>query len=335
MSETGPLLEGAARTAPPPTFDVETLRGRRDRKRRSERIRAGAVALSVMVAASAFAFTALRETDGSAFASGVHGLPPATRAMPVAAAGESYYLSVDYRSEGCFGSTEDGICGAPSNRLVATYRWSPADDSGSIDVQRRDGFGIDEGAFGPGEFPNPNGIDVSAFPTEPSALEAFLLDRSAEDGPSPAPLVTPPPEGAATDGQLWRAITDLLRDPHTTPTVRAALLEVAANLQGSTVANGVVDPVGRPADTISFGNWGGDTPERLYVDPATHDLLAWTVTSNLEWEASSMSIFVVRDAGVVASSDAEPRPSERTVPTSDIPLPSGGETTGASGATAG
>jgi len=161
---------------------------------------------------------------------------------------------------------------------------------------------------------------VSSFPTDPDQLQAFLLQRSAPEGASPAPMVTPPPNGAPTDGQLWRAITDLLADPHTTPTARATLVEVAANLQGSTVTLGDSDPVGRSADVIAFANWGGDSPERLYVDPSTHDLLAWTVES----ADGTSSIWLVRDAGVSASTDAVPGPNGRSIEMSDAPLPSGG-----------
>jgi hypothetical protein len=142
-------------------------------------------------------------------------------------------------------------------------------------------YGIHPGTFGPTEFPNPNGIDVSIFPTETSELTRFLLDRSASDGASPAPLVTPPPDGASRDGQVWRAITDLLEDPHVTPIVRAALLDVAAGLRGARLEVDGVDPVGREADVVIFGNWGGELIERLYVDPASHDLLALTWTSEI------------------------------------------------------
>jgi hypothetical protein len=196
-------------------------------------------------------------------------------------------------------------------RLDATYWWSPDDDSGRIAVDDAQAYGIEGGRFGPGTFPNHNGIDVSEYPVEPGALTEFLLERSAEDGESPAPLVTPPPEGAPRDGQLWRAITDLLADPHVTPTVRAALLDVAVGVQGTTLEPDVVDPAGRPAHAIAFGNWGGDLQERLYLDPDTHELLAQTTASQ---EGVILEIYLVQHAGLTDSTETGPEPDGGSVP---------------------
>ena len=101
-------------------------------------------------------------------------------------------------------------------------------------------------------------------------------------------------------------------DPHVTPAVRAALLEVAASLHGSHVRTDVVHPAGRPAHVIEFGNWGGEVPERLYVHPSTHELLAWaqssTVNPNAFW------IYLVQDAGVVPTTEEAPGARERSIP---------------------
>jgi hypothetical protein len=179
-------------------------------------------------------------------------------------------------------------------------------------------YGIDGGTFDPGQFPNVNGIDVSDFPTEPSRLASFLLARSQPQGASPAPLVTPPPNGASQDGRMWRAITDMLHDPHVTPRVRAALIEVAAELQGSRVELDGTDPVGRPAQVITFANWGGDQPERLYVDPATHELLAWTISSRPGAAESYQQDFVVETAGISPSTRDMPEVS--SIPAAATPL---------------
>jgi len=127
-----------------------------------------------------------------------------------------------------------------------------------------------------------------------------------------------PPDGAPRDGQMWRAITDLLEDPHVTPKVRAALLDVAAGLQGARLEVGGVDPVGREADVVIFGNWGGELIERLYVDPASHDLLAITWTSEIA--DRPFQYYVVERAGVAASRSSEPTVAE-SIPALGSPSP--------------
>lgn len=304
MPDTKHLLERAGRSAPDVSFGLDDVRRRGERRHRDQRIRAGVVGLTLAVVAAALGFIAFRpaadrETTLGAGPTFDAVLPPATTAALVAGPGESYYRAVLLVSK-----AGDGA------RLDATYWWSPDDDSGRIDVTQAVAYGIDGGRFGPGEFPNWNGIDVSSFPLDPAELTAFLLERSAESGASPAPMVTPPPEGAPNDGQLWRAITDLLADPHVTPEVRAALLDVAAALQGSSVSMDVVDPAGRPAYEIAFGNWGGELEERLYVDPDTHELLAQTTSS----EDGILEIYLVQHAGVADSTETAPEPDGGSVP---------------------
>jgi hypothetical protein len=111
---------------------------------------------------------------------------------------------------------------------------------------------------------------------------------------------------------MWRAITDLLADPHTTPTVRAALLDVAAGLRGSHVQTDHVDPVGRAAHVIEFGNWGGHLIERLYVDPATHEFLGWSWTDSAD--GSPLEYFVIVSAGLTPSTETAPDESESSIP---------------------
>jgi hypothetical protein len=312
MPETKDLLERASRSAPDVPFGLDDVWRRGERRHRAQRIRAGVVGLTLAVVAATLAFSALqggaRSVD-SPYASTGATLPPATHSPLVAEAGQLYYRAVllvrqDCHDEGVEQCTQGGV------RLDATYLWAPADDSGRIAVDEARAYGIEAGRFGPGEFPNHNGIDVSEFPLEPDALTDFLLERSAEDGASPAPLVTPPPEGAPRDGQLWRAITDLLADPHVTPTVRAALLDVAVGVQGTTLEVDVVDPAGRPAHAIVFGNWGGALEERLFVDPDTHELLAWTTSSDV----AILEIYLVQHAGVVDSTETGPEPDGGSVP---------------------
>ena len=310
MADTKQLLERAGRAGPAPAFDLETVRRRRDRHARSERVRAAAVGLALVAAVvSVVAVLSPRERSHSDAVALGDALPAATEAPLVAGPGEHYYRAI-LIAQNCVGDTDK--CGGNDVRLDATFWWSPNDDSGRIAVDDARAYGIEPGRFGPGAFPNVNGIDVSAFPLDPVELTNFLLERSAETGASPAPLVTPPPEGAAQDGRLWRAITDLLEDPHVTPAVRASLLDVAAGLQGAHVALDATDPFGRPAHVVTFGNWGGEIVERLYVDPSTHELLCWT--SSAGDAELPFRYFVVQQAGVVSSVESGLSLDEGSVP---------------------
>ena len=318
MTDTRELLERAGRSAPPAITTSTRFSREGSRKDRGERIRAGALGVMLAILGATFAFVALDGDGPGDPGAGVTGsteptgiaLPPSTEQPLVAGDGQYLYRAVLYRT----GCPDVGVevCGGNDVTLDATTWWSPGDDSGRVEVDARENYGIDEGRFEAGAFPNPNGIDVSSFPLEPGALTSFLLERSAEGGSSPAPLVTPPPEGAPTDGQLWRAVTDLLADPHVTPAVRAALLDVAAGLQGAHVTTDTVDPFGRPAHIVAFGNWGGAEIERLYVDPATHELLVWT--SSLAGADLPFAYYVVQGAGVTDSIETGPTEEESSVP---------------------
>jgi hypothetical protein len=317
MSEERDMLERAAAKAPVPTFTVIDLRERGDRRRRLRRAGTLLVGSAVAACSILFAYMAIPGTNGAGPAAGTEALPPATSSPLVAGPGESYYWRVHL-----IGGCVEGSCltaGVDYTELQATYWWSP-DDSGRIEVETAHNYGIQAGTFQPGDFPNPNGIDVSSFPTDPSQLAAFLEARSQQDGASPVPVVTPPPAGAPNDGQMWRAITDLLQNPQVTPAVRAALLDVAAGLQGSHLDLNGTDPVGRPAYVISFGDWGGDQLEKLYVDPSTHELLAWTVSSASAANGTYVSDFVVDAAGIPGSIGEVPKVS--SIPNPAQPLPS-------------
>jgi hypothetical protein len=312
------LLERARTQAPAPRMTLIDLHHRRERRQRIRRVEAGALGLALTVVAAGTAFVGLREHRVPGPAEGGQSsvnLPPATTALPVARPGQYYYTQV-HLVGGC-PSGQEHYCGGNDVELAATFWWAP-DGSGRIEADRVHNYGIHAGTFGPTEFPNPNGIDVSTFPTETAQLTRFLLDRSAPDGASPAPLLTPPPDGAPRDGQIWRAITDLLQDPHVTPRVRAALLDVAAGLQGARLELGGIDPVGRKADVVIFGNWGGELIERLYVDPASHDLLAITWTSEIA--DRPFQYYVVERAGVAASRSSEPTVAE-SIPALGSPSP--------------
>lgn len=336
MRSTKDLLERARRAAPKPGFDFDDLQRRRDRRRARQRIGTTAVALTLTAVVFGAAFLALRQRDeiivgatGSTGAIGVTGgtavtgttggtgstgslteLPPASQPALAAGPGDYYVHRVHLVAE-CVG-TDERCGGGFSNELAATFWWRP-DESGRIQVDVARDYGITEGTFEPGAFPNFNGIDVSDFPTDPAELADFLLAQSQPDGASPAPLVSPPPGGAPEDGRMWRAITDLLENPQVTPIVRGALLEVAAELRGSNVVLNATDLAGRPAHVIEFATNDGAWIERLYVDPTSHEFLARTWT----WpdEVEPFQTWLVEMAGLAPST--QDGPTVTSIPTVD------------------
>jgi len=300
MPDTKQLLERTARRAPNPRYEPETIRDRAGRRRRTERARATALALALTVVVGVAAFAVLADGPAASVASGDaigSGSLPAASIPPIVAADGEYYVHHVLLVAPCGDACTDNDVA-----LDATYRWSPSDDSGRIDVESRIAFGIDPGTFAPGTFPNPNGIEVAGFPADPDEMLRFLTERSAADGASPAPNVSPAAGAPSSSGTLWRAITDLLADPHVTPAVRATLLEAAAKLPGAAIVLDDADPFGRPAHVIAFPAEGGLFDERLYVDPVTHDLLA--ITTALRGEDAPARYYVVASDGVVPSIDA-------------------------------
>ena len=307
MADLHDVLERARGTAPDPRFALEDLRRRRARRDRVRRGQALIVGLAVAAAGIAVGVTALREPAPGPAAGDVAGaLPAAWVDPPIARSGDYYYRAVLLAAEGCIGAPEDATCGSTGNRLDATFWWGP-DDSGRIEVDARYGYGITEGRFGPGTYPNTQGVDADDFPLGTAELTAYLLERSSPGGASPAPLVTPPPGGGANDGQLWRAITDLLVDEHTTPALQASLLDVAASLEGSTVDLTASDPAGRDAYEIALPAGDGASVDRLYVDPATHGFLAWTIISNTN---DAYWLWLVQQSGVIGSVEMAPDPED-------------------------
>jgi hypothetical protein len=316
MHDTRELLERAALSAPANRMVLDDLAVRRGRRRSRDRVVAIGTALALTVGAVGFAILSLRSADTSRVGStGPTGqserlpdnLPPPERPPLVASTGE-YYVHRVHLYEFC--PQRDDATGCGGAELLATWWWSPTDDSGRIDVEIAKAYGIDEGRFGPGEFPDHNAIDVTDFPMEPGALHDFLLARSQPDGASPAPLVSPPPGGGPEDGRMWRAITDLLEDPHVTPAIRASLLEVAADLQGTKVELNASDPVGRPAHVISLALGDSGSVQRLYVDPSSHEFLA---SATFEPDSDTPhGVWLVETAGVAGS--VEDLPTEPSIP---------------------
>ncbi len=240
---------------------------------------------------------------------GGEGLPAEYPHVITLDAGEYSYqrIRVDSCESGPEVSGETAVDACEGNLLLES--WWALDDSGRIEVLEARNYGIDGGRFGPGEFPDEG--DLSEFPTEPAALEAFLLERSGSDGASPRPDVTPAPDVPLEEGLLWNAIRDFLGSTqylNATPELRVAMLRVLADAPMVSVESGLTDPTGRPARVLRFSAYDEDV--EVFVDPDTGDFLAMT----MNWRFSDgVTSVVVEAAGVTTSDHTTPEAVQQSV----------------------
>ncbi len=308
MDDTRQLLEHGSRMAPPySVLELPELERRRERRRRRERVSSGAVGLAVTAALVAWLLVTIPGGSSSSVPRDSAGLPPATAEPLTAADGQFYVQQIRETTTCSVASCPGGDLGVD---LAASLWWGP-DDSGRIDVSRHADYGIREGAFAPGAFPTEG--DLTAFPTDPTALRTFLLERTSPTGASPGPgEPTPTPGVDARTGDVWRSIEQLLADPaaygNTTPALRAALVEVAAGLPMATVDTNALDPAGRHAIHIRVDAFQGVAD--LFVDPASHDLLAMVTTFDDGW----VDTYTVLRAGVTDSTTSMPTPRQSSIP---------------------
>ena len=305
MHDTKRLLEQAQHRAPAPAFDLDDVRDRSTRHDRRRRVSAAIVGLGItaaIVAGAAFATASVGTHGGAAGPAGGGGLPAPIHTVALAP-GELSYQRIRIESD----STCAG-CGVNHVELLAESWWAP-DGSGRIDVSKAQNYGIHGGTFGAGSFPTEG--DLTGFPTDPEALRSFLLARSADDGASPRPDVTPAPGVPLEDGQLWLAIQDYLGSTqylNPTPELRAAMLQVLAEDPMVRVSTGATDPLGRPASTLRFHAYDADVT--VFVEPTSGDFMAKTERFD---DGSSGSV-IVEEAGIATSDHAQPQGHRITVP---------------------
>jgi hypothetical protein len=311
MPETKHLIERAAHEAPLATFSLDDVRARRDRRQSRRRLSAGIVAGGVTLALIALALAAsgsLGGQDRVHVPRGGVGLPPATRQPVTVGPNEYSYQHLDLSYAWVCGGEPGGDQSCP-NSQVDLESWWRADGSGRVIVDGKRNYGIDAGTFGPGEFHTEG--DLSSFPLNVDELRALLLARSAPDGASPRPDVTPSPGVPLDEGLLWNAIRDYLGDTqylNTTPALRASLLEVLATVPMVSVDLQAHDPVGRDAIALRFTAYAEDTV--VFVDPATHDFLGMTETYV---DSGSTGTVIVRSAGVTTAIDEVPGGTNRSI----------------------
>jgi hypothetical protein len=308
MDDTKRLLEQAHHLAPTPAFDLDDVRDRKSRHDRRRRISATVVGLGItaaLVAGAVFAVTTAGTTRGTVrpgAPGGGGGLPAPDRTVALPP-GEFSYQRIKYES-----TSTCADCGVNQVELLAQSWWA-SDNSGRIDVSKAENYGINGGTFSAGTFPIEG--DLSAFPTDPSALRTFLLERSSAGGASPRPAVTPAPGVPLEDGELWLAIEDYLGSTqylNATPELRAAMLQVLAQDPMVQVSTGGTDPMGRPASTLRFHAYDADVT--VFVDPTSGDFMAKTERFN---DGSTGSV-IVEEAGIATSDQALPQGHLITVP---------------------
>ena len=305
MDDTKRLLEQARHRAPTPAFDLDDVRDRRSRHDRRRRVSAAIVGLGItaaIVAGAAFATASVGTPDGTAGPAGGGGLPAPVRSVALTPGGFSYQRIKIESYSTC------ADCGVSHVELLAESWWAP-DDSGRIDVSKSQNYGIHGGTFGAGTFPTEG--DLTGFPTDPDALRTFLLQRSAADGASPRPDVTPAPGVPLEDGQLWLAIQDYLGSTqylNATPELRAAMLQVLAHDPMVRVSTGATDPLGRPASTLRFHAYDADV--MVFVEPTSGDFMAKTE----RFDDGSTGSVIVEEAGIATSDQALPLGHRITVP---------------------
>jgi hypothetical protein len=190
--------------------------------------------------------------------------------------------------------------------------WWALDDSGRRDaLEMTGGYGFDQGIYGPGAFPDEG--DLSGFPTDPDALRAFVLDRAAPGGASPRPEVTPAPDVPLEEGLLWNSIRDYLGSTqylNATPSLRAAMLQVLADVPMVTVDVGAVDPAGRAATGLSFHAYDADW--EVFADPRTGDFLSMTERYD-DAPQETIRVVLVEAAGFTTTDHERPEADRLTI----------------------
>jgi hypothetical protein len=278
-------LQRAQRLAPPVEPDLERLLRRRERRARTGRIGTAVLALVIGFGAIGGAWWAFRGEGAAQVAQGPHVGPPA--ADLAIGEGDYYYMRVNVTSWAATDSVP-----LPDNAGYET--WWATDDSGRI--HNIGGRWYDEGTYPAGGFVSDTG-DVSDLSTDPAELEAQLRIRVEPDGASPEPYAD---WGGPVEWGLIRSINELLMSPDVPPAQKAALVQVAVNLDGVTVDDRAVDPSGRSAILLST-----HTESKLtewWFDPTSHQLMSARETYDDHGETTA---FVIEAAGIARSTDTD------------------------------
>jgi hypothetical protein len=302
----GERLRRASALVDPVDGSFERLERLRRRKRRNERLLAGAVSMALVGGLVAGSLAMLRVRGGPTTIAPAGSAPsharaggPGTGSAVSLPAGRYLYIKQTLLVGDETFSTETWWAADGSGRERITCSTQDcvvhaAPDGSFVDQYGQEG----DQTFGPGQFPVDS--DLSGLSTDPDLLLAQLVERTAEGGRSPEPPSSPGPEigPGVTAGSVLVAIWNILLDPNGTPDLDAALFKVASGLEGVQVRTGVTDTVGRPATALVMPGLGGGDPTTEYFDPGT-SLLMGTAPQG---DAGRF----VYDRGIVDATEAVP-----------------------------
>ena len=288
MSEVRDRLRSASQVVTLSDRPFDRMVEKKDRKRRRQRLASAAVAFAVSAAAVGGGVILLSRLGHDQVDTG--GGWHSTKALALQP-GEYFYLRVESSEEA------DG-------RIRDEETWWGLDGSGKVrnDSTRQDKYPYPpSGTYGAGAFPVWS--DVSDLSTDPSVLAAQLRQEPWNHF-----------DGHTESERMWDLTSFLLTElPTPTPDLRAALLDVARDIEGVTVTEREQDPVGRRGISLRFSDAKHGATWTMFFDPGTHQAMAWTFSSERGGES-----WVVFGSGIVDASGARPEGEQWLVP----PLPS-------------
>ena len=109
---------------------------------------------------------------------------------------------------------------------------------------------------------------LSRLPTEPETLRLAIENRSGGDSP-----VDPSPTGSHRGDVTAERLMEILSEPITSPSLRAAATNALAEIPGIELEHGVTDVAGRRGDAITWVRDRG-FGRRFIFDPRTSEILA-------------------------------------------------------------
>lgn len=277
-------LTRALQQAPQVPPDFDRLHRRRERRARNGRIGTAMLALVIGFVPVGGAVWALRGESGGSRAGEGARVGPAKSDLSLGV-GDYYYMRV---------SATHPWDATMEDREWVYETWWATDDSGRTHNLR--GSYVHDGVFDAGDFQSDTG-DVTDLSTDPAQLESQLRARVQPDGASPEPYEG---WGGPIEWGLIRSIQELLLSPDLLPAQKAALVEVAANLDGVTVDDRAADPSGRSAILLSTHT--EDKLSQWWFDPASHQLLTTRETYD---DNGGQITYTVAAAGVARSTDTD------------------------------